>query len=215
MLTKTQEQVSRQAKGPEESQRPALTLVASKWCRKSPSIFGTMLMIHSGRGLWFWESNPGSSPLVPPLLRRATPTLKSLSARRQAHKKKKSCCVSPVRDRAVWCHHIALVKPVVFFLELRCRNFSCGAAWSNVCSRFRLFYFHFDLNYLTVTTQMSNCDQCYVAATPVPLIIFCVTKMQATVDSTGTWPIEFHTPRFRWLVTLQPHFDANYMLLIG
>ena len=52
MLTKTQEQVSRQAKGPEESLRPALALAASKSCRKLPSIFGTMLMIHSGRGLW-------------------------------------------------------------------------------------------------------------------------------------------------------------------
>lgn len=108
MLTKTQEQVSRQAKGPEESQRPALTLVASKWCRKSPSIFGTMLMIHSGRGLWFWESNPGSSPLVPPLLRRATPTLKSLSARRQAHKKKKILlCFSSERQSCLMSSHRA------------------------------------------------------------------------------------------------------------
>lgn len=93
MLTKTQEQVSRQAKGPEESQRPALTLVASKWCRKSPSIFGTMLMIHSGRGLWFWESNPGSSPLVPPPAAKSNTNSEISVSKKTGSQKKKNLAV--------------------------------------------------------------------------------------------------------------------------
>lgn len=52
MLTKTQEQVSRQAEGPEERMCPALTLVASKSCKMLPSISGTMLTLHSRKSLW-------------------------------------------------------------------------------------------------------------------------------------------------------------------